>query len=83
MSSVMEPSELQEALDVIESTNLKFFGKDLIAEFMALKGSFLAQIGRSEDANKSFSAAVQLHDSLVNAWASWGDYLEQLFTKDR
>ena len=38
---------------------------------------------RSEDANKSFSAAVQLHDSLVKAWALWGDYLDQLFAKDR
>ena len=34
---------------------------------------------RSDDANKSFSAAVQLHDSLVKGWAQWGDYLYQLF----
>ena len=46
MSGVMESSELQEALDVIESTNLKYFTKEMVAEFMALKGSFLAQIGR-------------------------------------
>ncbi len=38
---------------------------------------------RSEDANQSFSAAVQLHDGLVKAWALWGDYLDQLFAKDR
>lgn len=38
---------------------------------------------RSEDANKSFSAAVQLHDSLVKAWALWGDYLDQLFANER
>ena len=40
-------------------------------------------VRRSEDANRSFSAAVQLHDSLVKAWALWGDYLDQLFTSDR
>ena len=40
-------------------------------------------VHRSEDANKSFSAAVQLHDSLVKAWALWGDYLDQLFTNER
>ena len=39
-------SELQDALEVIESTNLKYFTKEMIAEFMALKGSFLAHIGR-------------------------------------
>ena len=38
---------------------------------------------RSEDANKAFSQAVQMHDSLVKAWALWGDYLDNLFIKDR
>jgi hypothetical protein len=38
---------------------------------------------RSDDANKAFSAAVQMHDTLVKAWALWGDYLEGIFTKDR
>lgn len=37
---------------------------------------------RSEEANKALSAAVQLHDTLVKAWALWGDYLEALFTRD-
>ena len=46
MSGAMEPNELQDALEVIESTNLKYFTKEMIAEFMALKGSFLAHIGR-------------------------------------
>lgn len=36
---------------------------------------------RSEEANKAFSAGVQLHDTLVKAWALWGDFLEQIFTK--
>ena len=38
---------------------------------------------RSEEANKSFSAAVQLHDGLVKAWALWGDFLDQLFIEDK
>ncbi len=46
MSSLMEDSELEEAMSVIESTNLKYFTKEMISEFMALKGTFLAQIGR-------------------------------------
>lgn len=72
-----------QGLDVIESTNLKYFAKDMTAEFYALKGLFLSQMGRSEEANKALSAAVQMHDTLVKAWALWGDYLEQLFARDR
>ena len=42
-----------------------------------------AQIGKNEDeANKAFSAAVQMHDTLVKAWALWGDYLESIFTNN-
>ena len=76
-------SILFQGLEVIESTNLKYFTKEMTAEFYALKGMFLAQIGRSDDANKAFSAAVQMHDTLVKAWALWGDYLEQVFTRDK
>ena len=82
MASVSGKNELQEGLEVIESTNLKYFTKEMTAEFYALKGMLLSQIGRSEDANKAFSAAVQLHDTLVKAWALWGDYLEHIFTRD-
>ncbi|CAN7941160.1 unnamed protein product, partial [Ixodes pacificus] len=91
MSNMMGKNELQEVsftathsgLDVIESTNLKYFTKDMTAEFYALKGLFLSQMGRSEEANKALSAAVQMHDTLVKAWALWGDYLETLFARDR
>jgi transformation/transcription domain-associated protein len=54
----------------------------MTAELYALKGMLLAQINRPDDANKAFSAAVQMHDTLVKAWALWGDHLEQVFTKD-
>ncbi|KAB7505950.1 Transformation/transcription domain-associated protein [Armadillidium nasatum] len=78
----MGKNELQEGLEVIESTNLKFFTKEMTAEFYALKGTFLSQLGRTEEANKALSAAVQLHDTLVKGWAMWGDYLEGLFIRD-
>ena len=79
----MGKQELQEGLEVIESTNLRYFSKEMTAEFFALKGMFLAQVGRSEEANKAFSEAVQMHDTLVKAWALWGDYLDNLFVKER
>ncbi len=81
-AATLGKSELQEGLEVIESTNLKYFTKEMTAEFYALKGMLLAQIGRADDANKAFSAAVQMHDTLVKAWALWGDYLESIFTKE-
>lgn len=37
----------------------------------------------TEDANKAFSAAVQMADTLVKAWALWGDFMEQQFTKGK
>uniref|UniRef100_UPI00358FE8D5 transformation/transcription domain-associated protein-like isoform X3 n=1 Tax=Myxine glutinosa TaxID=7769 RepID=UPI00358FE8D5 len=83
VAGVMGKNECMQGLELIESTNLKFFTKEMTAEFYALKGMFLAQINKSEEANKAFSAAVQMHDVLVKAWAMWGDYLEALFVKER
>lgn len=82
MAAVGGHNELNEALEVIESTNLKYFTKEMTAEFYALKGLLLAQTDRSEEANKEFSAATQLHDTLIKAWSLWGDYLEHIFTKE-
>uniref|UniRef100_H2Y0L0 FAT domain-containing protein n=1 Tax=Ciona intestinalis TaxID=7719 RepID=H2Y0L0_CIOIN len=81
MAAVMGKNECMQGLEVIESTNLKYFTHEMTAEFYALKGMFLAQIGKSDEANKAFSAAVQMHDVLVKAWALWGDYLESVFLK--
>ncbi|XP_055697058.1 transcription-associated protein 1 isoform X2 [Phlebotomus papatasi] len=82
MAAVSGRNELNEAVEVIESTNFKYFNHEMSAEFYAFKGLLLAQIGRSEDANKEFSAAVQMHDTQIKAWALWGDYLEHVFTTD-
>ncbi|XP_067013941.2 transformation/transcription domain-associated protein [Anabrus simplex] len=82
MASISGGGELQEGLEVIESTNLKYFTKEMTSEFYAYKGMLLAQLGRSDDANKAFSAAVQMHDQLVRSWGMWGEYLEKLFTRE-
>lgn len=82
MATMGGQNELQEGLEVLDSTNMGYFTKEMIAEFYALKGMLQAQLGRSDDANKSFSAATQLHDTLVKAWSLWGDYLENIFTRD-
>lgn len=38
---------------MIESTNLKYFTKEMTAEFYALKGMFLAQINKYVDKQSS------------------------------
>lgn len=37
---------------------------------------------QSDEANKAFSAALQMHDTSIKAWGLYGDYLEQVFTRD-
>ncbi|KAF0288488.1 Transformation/transcription domain-associated protein [Amphibalanus amphitrite] len=78
----MSKTELQEGLEVIEHTNMKYFTKEMISEFYALKGMFLSLVGRSEDANKAFSAAVQMDDTQMKAWALWGEFMEAAFIRD-
>lgn len=85
MASLGDKNSLQEALDALVSTNVSYFPTEMtgmIAELYALKGMVLSLTGCSDGANKEFSAAVQLHDTLVKAWALYGDYLEQVFVKN-
>ena len=46
------------------------------------RDSLCVPAGRSEEANKEFSAAVQMDDTLVKSWALWGEYLEAAFTRE-
>ncbi|XP_065177696.1 transformation/transcription domain-associated protein-like isoform X2 [Sycon ciliatum] len=75
-------TELNEGLETVETTNLKFFSKDMSAEFLALKASFLAKLDRVEEANKWFSAAVAMNDSAAKPWSCWAEFLDQSFVKD-
>ena len=72
-------NNLLQGIDVLESTNLNYFTSELTAEFYGLKGFFFAKCGNSDDAQKSFSASVQLDDTKLRAWAQWGQFLEQVF----
>lgn len=42
---ILGRADLQEALDIVESTNLKYFNKEMTSEFFALKGVLLANTG--------------------------------------
>lgn len=76
------PTELQTGLDVINNTNLGYFGSNQKAEFYTLKGMFLAKRKQSEDANEAFGSALYFDLKLPKAWAEWARYNDQLFKED-
>ena len=75
-------SELSTGLDVINNTNLNYFGQQQKAEFFTLKGMFLAQLTQKEEANDAFGTALYYDIRLPKAWAEWGLYNDNEF-KDK
>ncbi|KAJ4293429.1 transcription-associated protein 1 [Kalmusia sp. IMI 367209] len=75
-------SELNNGLDVINNTNLNYFGHQQKAEFYTLKGMFLAKLGQKNDANDAFGTAMIFDLKLPKAWAEWGRYNDMLFKED-
>ncbi|KAL4999408.1 hypothetical protein BDV10DRAFT_193620 [Aspergillus recurvatus] len=65
------PKELNSGLDVINNTNLNYFGAQQKAEFYTLKGMFLAKLNHVNEANEAFGA-----------WSEWGQYSDQRFKND-
>ncbi|QPG74496.1 hypothetical protein FOA43_001826 [Brettanomyces nanus] len=72
-------AELNTGLDVISNTNLVYFAAQQKAEFITLKGMFLAKLSAPEEANQAFATAVQLDLNLPKAWAEWGFFNDNRF----
>ena len=72
-------SELSSGLDVINNTNLNYFGQQQKAEFFTLKGMFLAKLTQKEEANDAFGTALYYDIRLPKAWAEWGLYNDNEF----
>ena len=72
-------AELNNGLDVINNTNLNYFGPQQKAEFFTLKGMFLDKLGNKEDANDAFGTALYYDIRLPKAWAEWGYYNDCMF----
>lgn len=72
-------SELSSGLDVINNTNLNYFGQQQKAEFFTLKGMFLAKLNQKEEANDAFGTALYYDIRLPKAWAEWGQYNDNEF----
>ncbi|KIW01560.1 uncharacterized protein PV09_07036 [Verruconis gallopava] len=75
-------NELNNGLDVINNTNLHYFGQQQKAEFYTLKGMFLNKLGNKQEANEAFGSALYFDIKLAKAWAEWGHYNDQLFKED-
>ncbi|TKX26698.1 transcription-associated protein [Elsinoe australis] len=75
-------SELSNGLEVINNTNLNYFGPQQKAEFYTLKGMFLAKLNHKDEANDAFGTALFFDIKLPKAWAEWGRYNDDLFRQD-
>ncbi|KAI9827707.1 MAG: hypothetical protein M1819_006908 [Sarea resinae] len=76
------PTELTSGLDVINNTNLNYFGQQQKAEFFTLKGMFLAKLNHKEEANDAFGTALYYDIRLPKAWSEWGYYNDLLFKEN-
>ncbi|KAJ5494893.1 hypothetical protein N7539_000009 [Penicillium diatomitis] len=76
------PKELNSGLDVINNTNLNYFGPQQKAEFYTLKGMFLAKLDHVNEANEAFGVALYYDLRLAKAWTEWGQYSDQRFKSD-
>ena len=75
-------NELSSGLDVINNTNLNYFGQQQKAEFFTLKGMFLAKLGHKDEANDAFGTALYYDIRLPKAWAEWGFYNDRMFKEE-
>ena len=53
------------------------------ARLFALRGHLLSESGRNEEANRSFSASVQLSDGHNRSWRLWAEHLHGMYDAQR
>ena len=75
-------NEYSNGLDVINNTNLNYFGQQQKAEFYTLKGMFLFKLGQKLEANDALGSALYFDIKLPKAWAEWGRYNDLLFKEE-
>ncbi|TQS39408.1 hypothetical protein Golomagni_00069 [Golovinomyces magnicellulatus] len=76
------PNELSSGLDVINNTNLNYFGSNQKAEFYTLKGMFLEKLGQREEAAEAYGMSLFFDIRLAKTWAEWGHYNDRLFKEN-
>ncbi|KAM3082938.1 transcription-associated protein 1 [Clarireedia jacksonii] len=76
------PNELNNGLDVINNTNLNYFGPNQKAEFYTLKGMFQEKLGLRDEASESYGMALFFEIKLPKAWAEWGYFNDRQFKEN-
>eukprot|EP00116_Pleurobrachia_bachei_P001302 sb/3461564/ len=72
--------DLVAALDVIEGVNMRALSQPEYKSYvLAQKAHIYAILGKSEDAMKTFSGAIQISANVPGAWALWAQYCDELF----
>ena len=79
IAHLMTETELQEALENIDATDVISFPPQSKSDFFSYKAVLLSHIGRVEEANNMFGAAIQLYDDNHNAWGMWAEFMDKLF----
>lgn len=74
-----KPDKFNDGLENISTTNLMYFAANQKAEFLTLKGMFIAKLGQNTEANAEFAHAIQMDMNLPKAWAEWGKFNDQLY----
>lgn len=77
-----DSTELNQGLDVINNTNLNYFGPQQKAEFYTLKGMFLDKLNQKDEAEEAFGMALFFDIKLPKAWAEWGYYNDRRFKEN-
>lgn len=77
-----QQTDLLEALNTIETANTETFPVENKAVLSAYKGYLNTYLGRSPEAYKAFTHAVDICDGSNQAWALYGEYLEMIFTNN-
>ncbi|TMW68827.1 hypothetical protein Poli38472_006295 [Pythium oligandrum] len=72
-------TEYTGGLSILNNTNLDYFSLRQKAEMFRLKALFLEAMGKSSEANQTFSYCLQICDSYGKGWLSWGHYCYRLF----
>ena len=79
-TSLLSPTEMSAALNIISATNLDYFGAEQKAEMFRLKGEALQHLGYGDESNTAFSACLSICDHYGKGWLSWGSFCDRVFS---
>lgn len=73
--------ELSDAMSVITGSQLTLLTVDQAGEIAAVKGHIFRLMGQVDEAEKTFSVAIQLNENSHKSWALWAEFHDDRFVK--